>query len=120
MNLDRAAKPGNKKLSLVLALMSLCLSLSCPLVGAEAKSKPELLLAKKAEEPKDEESKSAGKKEKSEKSKEKVEKTAREEKAEKTEKAENSAPCWNSMPTRVAAPSRVSWLTGWPSTVMLP
>lgn len=93
MNLDRAAKPGNKKLSLVLALMSLCLSLSCPLVGAEAKSKPELLLAKKTEEPKDEESKSAGKKEKSEKSeksKEKVEKTAREEKAEKTEKAEKA------------------------------
>ena len=35
-----------------------------------------------------------------------------------TLKAENSAPCWNSMPTRLAAPcSLIACATGWPSTL---
>jgi len=37
-----------------------------------------------------------------------------------TVKAENSAPCWNSMPTRLAAPRRPSSATGLPSTVISP
>ena len=34
--------------------------------------------------------------------------------------AENSAPCWNSMPTRLAAPRRPSSAAGWPSTWISP
>ena len=37
-----------------------------------------------------------------------------------TVKAENSAPCWNSMPTRLAAPLAPSTAAGLPSTVTLP
>src|SRR6218665_793543 len=37
-----------------------------------------------------------------------------------TLKAENSAPCWNSMPTRLAAPARPICAAGWPSTVTWP
>ena len=37
-----------------------------------------------------------------------------------TVNAENSAPCWNSMPTRLAAPRRLSSAAGLPNTVMTP
>ncbi len=38
----------------------------------------------------------------------------------RTVKAENKAPCWNSMPTRLAAPSAPSCEAGWPSTLTRP
>ena len=37
-----------------------------------------------------------------------------------TLKAENKAPCWNNMPTRLAAPRTPSWAAGRPSTFTLP